>query len=1005
MAIDRPQVIASAEKLVSRGKIEAAIKEYRKLLAENPNDASTLNRLGDLYARIDRIDEAVKLFSQIADRYTDDGFFVKAIAIYKKIIKLDPTRLAVYERLAELYHKQGLIPEARTQYQVLVDYYQKHANSASAISVLQKMASLIPDDPAPHVKLAELFHSQQLTDKALAEYRLIADLMLRHNKVEEATQVYAKAIEAEPGDIAFITDAVLGLKDAGYVGAAARLLALAVERNPQAEKIARIAGLHRAAPAAPPPISSTPLKVSDVTRSGVESRALPEIDLPQISPTPTAPIAVEPSHPLRTPAPTPPPELRPAAEPSRPSPLAPQLLHPIDDGEVDFVLELPEEVNMPPTLVSPTDEMLRRSPDSPWFAGGRDAEVEFELELDLDGLQDLSVQGPAAAQPAPAAEPELPQRLASPPLAPSQPSVEPPAMAKPALDFDLGGLEAAQEAAYEIDWSFEPEPALDLPAMERTPASASPISPVLNLEELERTSFEVAAAHTPEAPRPDDLLAEAEVFRKYGLREKAHDRVREILQINPRHVGANGLLVSLWIDEGKHDKALLRARQLRQLAIEGRDESVWHQVRNRLVKAGFRIEGEEIVDLPVPQPKKKDKISALLDDLAGVATPVRSAAPRPTAKSPGVSAPPPKPPVAAPPSAPPMVAPAARPAASIAPAAAAPAALAPPAAAPPLPPPIVSPPAAATPPAKAPLDLPPPARPAARSISATELTSEPWHAGLHESGPLDDELPEIVIPIARPPLGAAPTAPPPAARGAAPGKISPPVTPTAVPAAAPPPTSPPAKPVTPEKVAADESLSWLDQAVAAPTTSRGADGGEGLFDDEEGFFDLAAELEQELSKEDLLSGRDLMPTPQEQSLEEIVEGFKRGVSESLSSEDYDTHYNLGIAYREMGLLDEAIGEFQLAAKEPRYLVDCASLLGGCFLEKGLPELAIKWYQRGLEIPGLPEEAFLGMLYDLGNVYLLQGDFEKAHKTFVEIYGVNSNYRDVVAKLTELDHPR
>ncbi len=148
-----------------------------------------------------------------------------------------------------------------------------------------------------------------------------------------------------------------------------------------------------------------------------------------------------------------------------------------------------------------------------------------------------------------------------------------------------------------------------------------------------------------------------------------------------------------------------------------------------------------------------------------------------------------------------------------------------------------------------------------------------------------------------------------------------------------------------------------------------------------------------------------MPTPQEQSLEEIVEGFKRGVSESLSAEDYDTHYNLGIAYREMGLLDEAIGEFQLASKEPRYLVDCASLLGGCFLEKGLPELAIKWYQRGLEIANLPEEAFLGMLYDLGNVYVFQGDLDKARKTFVEIYGVNSNYRDVVAKLTELDRAR
>ena len=156
----REQVVKVAEKYVAKGRVEAAIKEYRKLLNENPNDVSTLNRLGDLYARIDRIDEAVRLFSQIADRYTDDGFFVKAIAIYKKIIKLDPTRLAVYERLAELYHKQGLIPEARTQYQVLVDYYLKHQTAAaSAISMLQKMAISDPDDPSPHVKLAELFHS------------------------------------------------------------------------------------------------------------------------------------------------------------------------------------------------------------------------------------------------------------------------------------------------------------------------------------------------------------------------------------------------------------------------------------------------------------------------------------------------------------------------------------------------------------------------------------------------------------------------------------------------------------------------------------------------------------------------------------------------------------------------------------------------------------------------------------------------------------------------------
>ena len=144
----------------------------------------------------------------------------------------------------------------------------------------------------------------------------------------------------------------------------------------------------------------------------------------------------------------------------------------------------------------------------------------------------------------------------------------------------------------------------------------------------------------------------------------------------------------------------------------------------------------------------------------------------------------------------------------------------------------------------------------------------------------------------------------------------------------------------------------------------------------------------------------LLETPKEQSLEEIVEGFKKGVSENLSQEDHNTHFDLGIAYREMGLLDEAIGEFQVAAKSPELLVECCSMLGLSFLEKGLPELAVKWYRRGMEAPDLPEEKQLGLLYDLGNAYMMMGDTAQAHATFVDIYGTNSKYRDVVAKIEE-----
>ena len=194
-------------------------------------------------------------------------------------------------------------------------------------------------------------------------------------------------------------------------------------------------------------------------------------------------------------------------------------------------------------------------------------------------------------------------------------------------------------------------------------------------------------------------------------------------------------------------------------------------------------------------------------------------------------------------------------------------------------------------------------------------------------------------------------------------------------------------------------MSWLDEADKRRPGKEGRS--ERLFDEEADFFDLAGELEQELSQDDHFGAGDGLVTPQEQSLEEIVEGFKKGVAEHLSPTDYDTHFNLGIAYREMGLLDEAIGEFQIAAKEPSHLVLCCSMLGLCFLDKGLPELAVRWYRRGLEAPGLSEEDNLGLHYDLGCAYLGLDDKESAYKVFVDLYGMDTSYRDVVARIEEL----
>jgi tetratricopeptide (TPR) repeat protein len=124
-------------------------------------------------------------------------------------------------------------------------------------------------------------------------------------------------------------------------------------------------------------------------------------------------------------------------------------------------------------------------------------------------------------------------------------------------------------------------------------------------------------------------------------------------------------------------------------------------------------------------------------------------------------------------------------------------------------------------------------------------------------------------------------------------------------------------------------------------------------------------------------------------------------------DDPETHYNLGVAFREMGLLDESIGEFQKVVrgtgkgKFPVNFLQACSLLAICFMEKRMPALAVRWYKRALEAPDLDEEALMALQYDLGVAYEQSGDSRSALERFTEVYSQNIDFRDVAEKIREL----
>src|ERR1700730_11801415 len=200
MATTRDQLLQSAEKYAAKGKLGSALKDYLRVLEENPKDIATLNRVGDLHVRMNRAAESIPYFTRIADHYSRDGFFLKAIAIYKKINKIDPSRLEVYDRLADLYHKQGLTQDARSQYQGLADHYQKTNKPDDAITAYKKMATVDPNDLKIQVKLADLYRTNNQIDQAVMQYGLIGSMLLRRGAHDEAAAVFQKALELSPND-------------------------------------------------------------------------------------------------------------------------------------------------------------------------------------------------------------------------------------------------------------------------------------------------------------------------------------------------------------------------------------------------------------------------------------------------------------------------------------------------------------------------------------------------------------------------------------------------------------------------------------------------------------------------------------------------------------------------------------------------------------------------------------------------------------------------------------
>lgn len=242
MSLNKSKALRTAEKYVLQGKIPAAIDEYRKVVSADPGDLTTINTLGDLYVRAGRIQDAISNFSRIADSYREGGFTLKAIAMLKKISKLDPTNVETAMKLANLYSQQGLLVEARQQYLQVADAYARAGQTRKALEAYQKIADLDPSNTSVRMKLGEIYSRESMTDQAHDAFIMAGAEFLRKGDGEQALNANLKAIVINPDSRQALTAIATIYTQQGQTDRAINILCEAFERNPGDVELLTILG-------------------------------------------------------------------------------------------------------------------------------------------------------------------------------------------------------------------------------------------------------------------------------------------------------------------------------------------------------------------------------------------------------------------------------------------------------------------------------------------------------------------------------------------------------------------------------------------------------------------------------------------------------------------------------------------------------------------------------------------------------------------------------------------
>jgi pilus assembly protein FimV len=878
---NKTRILREAEKYVFQGKSQLAISEYRKIIQADPDDLLTLNTIGDLYLRLGLTEAANRTFSEVAEKYCKNNFLLKAIAVYKKILKNDPENLEINTTMASLYVRQGLSLDARNQYLRVAEMLEGEGRSQEALEAYEKAAELDPSHTPVQIKLA----SKYLTagDKAKAKMYLAsaARAQVKAGKISNALDLFRQAAKLDPSDIEIMRSVSECSETPLDLNIAIELLKSSVALVPDNASLHVILG-------------QAFLGVKDLENAAESFQKAAFLDENFYEGF----LALSKAY--------------------------------LGQGDLDRAANCLDSII--PTLIGRREteqavttcrEILKLNPvHTPALkrlaiihSATNDKTRYLEI---LDKLVDILLDQNEPQE----ALGYLEKILCETPLS-----------NKHLLQHRRAFSEAFPETAYKA------------------------FSPAAREEEIAARESDEEHESPKESADGTASIVEIDLLMNYGMREKAR-ALLESLEAEDRYdLGVHSRLQSIYRDENENEKAAEQSLLMAALYSKLKDEKSLRKCLAEAQKLSPALT-DSVHDLSefawqrgIEIPKTTD-----VSDGGGTFPAVEVDLSHDLSKA--------------------FLAHGAENAAF---------------------------------------------EEAVATVSGVSSTGSLSYglAGKAVAKTVEEQLEEVDFYIR---LGFEEEA------RATLDEIA------------------MANPEHPELAARYAQLSpetvRSQTVVPTPVSEESGNGKIEILDTEE--HDLEWNLDSDQTSEPMAketpvviglgpgefqmenSGTGVAPPadnkgiqlltespvfssegPKNELFADLLAEIESPEDQEITWEDFENHFGLGIAYREMDLIEDAIKEFQGAIKaldtkkHPREIIQCCGMLSNCFLQKGMPRSAIRWCQAGLNIPEISQHEAMALKYDMGVAHSLAGDPEGALEWYGEIFGIDSGYRDVAQKIDNL----